>query len=58
MQSLNFAEGGNINKAVKTGTVTRLPFTMKFKGTTGSVWIRKPLLKSVKVIQISLKIQM
>ena len=34
-KSLNFAEGGNINKAVKTGTITRLPFKIQFKGTTG-----------------------
>lgn len=34
-RSLNFAEGGSINKPVKTGTVTRLPFTLKFNGSTG-----------------------
>ena len=34
-KSLNFAEGASIQKASKTGQVTRLPYTIKFKGTTG-----------------------
>ena len=33
---LNFAEGGSIQKAVKTGTITQLPFVINFKGTVGS----------------------
>lgn len=35
-RSLNFAEGASIQKPVVTGTITRLPFTLKFKGTVGS----------------------
>ena len=35
-KSLNFAEGASIQKSVKTGTLTRLPFTYRFKGTVGS----------------------
>ena len=34
-RSLNFAEGASINRAIKTGTITRLPFTLKFNGSTG-----------------------
>lgn len=34
-KALNFAEGGSIQKAVKTGTITQLPFIFKFKGTVG-----------------------
>lgn len=35
-RALNFAEGASIQKSVKTGTITRLPFTLKFKGNVGS----------------------
>ena len=35
-RSLNFAEGASIQRAVQTGTLTRLPFTFRFKGTVGS----------------------
>lgn len=34
-KSLNFAEGATIQKPTMTGTLTRLPYTFKFKGTTG-----------------------
>ena len=33
---LNFAEGASINKPVKSGLITRVPFTIKFKGNVGS----------------------
>ena len=35
-KALNFAEGGSIQKAVKTGIITQLPFVFNFKGTVGS----------------------
>ena len=34
-KALNFAEGGSIQKAVKTGVITQLPFVFNFKGTAG-----------------------
>ena len=34
-KSLNFAEGASMQRATQTGIVSRLPFTFKFKGTTG-----------------------
>ena len=33
---LNFAEGASINNPVNAGTITRLPFTINFKGRVGS----------------------
>jgi len=34
-KALNFAEGGSIQNAVKTGIITQLPFIFNFKGTAG-----------------------